>query len=45
MITLPAGAHGRLAIVYRPWWLLLGGALAGASLLVLLSGAWRALRG
>ncbi len=45
MITLPAGAHGRLVIVYRPWWLLLGGALAGASLLVLLFGAWRALRG
>ena len=44
MIKLPAGVHGRLTMVYRPWWLVLGGALAGVSLLVCLSGAllaWR----
>ncbi len=42
LIKLPPGAHGRLTVVYRPWWLLWGGSLAGISLLICLFGAWRA---
>jgi hypothetical protein len=33
LIRLPAGAHGRLTMTYRPWWLLAGGAIAECSLL------------
>ena len=36
LIKLPAGAHGRLIMVYRPWWLLAGSALATLSLLITL---------
>ncbi len=36
LIRLPAAAHGRLTLVYRPWWLIAGGALAGLSLLAML---------
>jgi hypothetical protein len=31
LVQLPAGAHGRLILIYRPWWLLLGGAIAVVS--------------
>ncbi len=44
MIRLPAGAHGCLTMVYRPWWLVVGGASAALSLLVILlasCAAWR----
>ncbi len=44
LIRLPAGAQGRLTMVYQPWWLVAGGALAGLSLLVLLIAAGLALR-
>ena len=44
LIHLPAGAHGRLTLVYRPWWLSLGGAVAGLSLLALGYGLGRAAR-
>jgi hypothetical protein len=36
MVEIPAGAHGRLALVYRPAWLILGSAAAAACVLVLL---------
>ena len=29
-VELPAGATGRLVLEYRPWWLVAGGAVAGA---------------
>ena len=32
VIEVPAGLRGRLVIVYRPWWLIWGGAIAVASL-------------
>lgn len=44
LLKLPAGAHGRLTIVYRPWWLVVGGGLAALSLLAMLVGAGLALR-
>jgi len=44
LIRLPAGAHGRLTLIYRPWWLIAGGALAGFSLLAMLVAAGFALR-
>ena len=36
MVEVPAGAHGRLALIYRPAWLILGGATAAACVLVIL---------
>jgi hypothetical protein len=35
LIEVPPGTHGRLTVVYRPWWLVCGGAIASASLLVI----------
>jgi hypothetical protein len=35
VIEVPPGASGRLTIVYRPWWLIWGGAIAAASLAAL----------
>ncbi len=43
-VTIPAGGSGRLTMVYRPWWLLWGGAIAGVSLLIFCLGLGRALR-
>jgi hypothetical protein len=37
-IDVPAGVNGRLRMVYRPWWLLWGGAIAGLSLLAMTAG-------
>src|SRR6266513_3199969 len=37
-VEIPAGAHGRLALIYRPAWLILGSATAAACLLVILLG-------
>ncbi len=34
-IKLPPGARGRLVMFYRPWWLVLGGAFAALSALVI----------
>ena len=31
VIEVPAGANGRLILVYRPWWLIWGGTIAAAS--------------
>ena len=39
VVEIPPGMSGHLAIVYRPWWLILGGAIAAASLAVLLGSA------
>jgi hypothetical protein len=36
MVEVPAGAHGRLALMYRPAWLIWGGATAAACVLVIL---------
>jgi hypothetical protein len=36
IIEVPTGTRGRLTIVYRPWWLIWGGAIAAASLAALL---------
>ncbi len=43
-IKLPPGAHGRLTMVYRPSWLLAGGAVAALSLLLILIAGVCALR-
>ncbi|MBA3963945.1 MAG: hypothetical protein H0X40_18890, partial [Chthoniobacterales bacterium] len=43
-VRLPAGTRGRLTMVYRPWWLVLGGVVAGMSLLIFGGGMWRAIR-
>jgi hypothetical protein len=37
VIKLAPGTQGRLVVIYRPWWLLAGGTIAAASLLVMLS--------
>jgi hypothetical protein len=39
VIELPGGTKGRLTIVYRPWWLIWGGAIAAASLTACLGSA------
>jgi hypothetical protein len=36
IVEVPAGAHGRLALIYRPAWLILGSATAAACVLVIL---------
>jgi uncharacterized membrane protein YfhO len=36
IIEVPAGAHGRVALIYRPAWLLIGSATATACVLVIL---------
>jgi hypothetical protein len=45
MIRLAPGAQGRLTMIYRPWWLLLGGTMASASLLFFLAAVGCAARG
>lgn len=36
-IEIPAGVGGQLSLVYRPWWLLLGGIMSILSLLVMVT--------
>jgi hypothetical protein len=36
-VEIPAGMSGRLTFVYRPWWLLFGGAISAVSLLVMIA--------
>jgi hypothetical protein len=38
LVELPAGSHGRLILVYRPWWLTYGGILSILSAMILLFG-------
>ncbi len=44
LLRLPPGAHGRLTMVYRPWWLLWGGAIALLSLIFFVVALARAAR-
>ncbi|MFN2622147.1 MAG: hypothetical protein ABR611_04805 [Chthoniobacterales bacterium] len=37
LVEIPPGTSGRLVVVYRPWWLILGGAIAAASLAAFVS--------
>jgi hypothetical protein len=39
MVEVPAGAHGRLALMYRPAWLIWGSATAAACVLLILLAA------
>ena len=34
IVEVPAGSSGRVILSYRPWWLILGGAIAGVSLVI-----------
>ena len=36
IVEVPAGAHGRLALIYRPVWLIWGSAMAVVCVLVIL---------
>jgi uncharacterized membrane protein YfhO len=36
IVEVPAGAHGRLTLTYRPAWLILGSASAAACVLIIL---------
>lgn len=43
VVEIPAGANGRLTLVYRPWWLIYGGAISAACLAFVMlaaSSAW-----
>lgn len=42
IIEVPAGAHGKLTLIYRPWWLIFGGGIAIACGLVFVTGLFRA---
>jgi hypothetical protein len=44
IVELPPGASGRLEVVYRPWWLVWGGALSLLCLTFFLGGSVLALR-
>jgi hypothetical protein len=39
VVEVPAGTNGRLILTYRPWWLVWGSTVAGASLLISLASA------
>jgi hypothetical protein len=42
IIEIPAGMSGRLTLVYRPWWLIYGGAISLGCLVLILLAAVRA---
>jgi hypothetical protein len=42
VVEVPAGSRGALTLIYRPWWLILGGGIAIASCLVFATGLYRA---
>jgi hypothetical protein len=44
MIKIPAGAHGRLTLIYRPWWLVAGGGISILCSAIWLVGIFDALR-
>jgi uncharacterized membrane protein YfhO len=44
IVEVPAGTHGRLTLIYRPWWLLTGGALSIFCAGIWLFGIARAVR-
>jgi uncharacterized membrane protein YfhO len=43
IVEVPAGSHGRLALIYRPAWLIWGGSAAVACALVVVLGFWAAI--
>jgi len=44
IVKVPAGAHGRLILTYRPWWLIWGGAVAAVSGFIFVVGLFGALQ-
>ncbi len=42
IVEVPAGLHGTLTLIYRPWWLILGSGIATASFVVFATGLFRA---
>jgi len=44
IVEVPAGSHGKLTLIYRPWWLIFGGRIATASCLIFMTGLFRAAR-
>ena len=44
MLEIPAGAHGQLTLIYRPWWLVAGGAMAIVSAGIWILGMFSAIR-
>ncbi|HST31602.1 MAG TPA: hypothetical protein VLK27_12280 [Chthoniobacterales bacterium] len=44
VVEVPAGAHGRLSLIYRPWWLLAGGTLSVFCAAIWLFGIFKATR-
>ena len=42
IVEVPGGSHGKLTLIYRPWWLIFGGEIAIASFLVFAVGSFRA---
>jgi hypothetical protein len=41
IVELPAGTHGQLTLVYRPWWLVIGGAASIAGCALFVTGLFR----
>ncbi len=44
IIEIPAGTNGRLTLVFRPWWLVFGGAISLSCLVLILAAAIQAWR-
>jgi hypothetical protein len=44
IVEVPSGSHGKLTLIYRPWWLIFGGGIAIASCLVFVIGLFVAPR-
>jgi hypothetical protein len=44
IVEVPAGTHGRITMIYRPWWLIAGGAIAILSGAVFVMGLFAAYR-
>ena len=44
IIEVPAGAHGRLTLIYRPWWLVAGGVMSIVSAAICVYGIFGAIR-
>ncbi len=44
IVEVPAGAHGKLTMIYRPWWLVVGGILSTCCAGIWLFGILKAMR-
>jgi hypothetical protein len=42
IVEVPSGSHGKLTLIYRPWWLIFGAGIASASFVVFVTGLLRA---